>query len=115
MTLERLLSSKETAMPNRHLFSNPTKEVNRLQHRINRIFDDFFTEPFSGFFSHARELLPWEQKSEFMPACDVEETESYFLLSFDLPGVKKEDLKIDLHDNLLTVSGERKEQTKARG
>ena len=30
------------------------------------------------------------------PKCDLEETDKYFLLSFDLPGVKKDDLKIEL-------------------
>jgi HSP20 family protein len=46
----------------------------------------------------------------FTPSCDLEETETHYLMSFDLPGVKKDDIKIDLRDDVLTVSGERKEE-----
>jgi HSP20 family protein len=46
----------------------------------------------------------------FNPTCDVEETESHYLMSFDLPGMKKDEVKIELVDNQLVVSGERKEE-----
>src|SRR4051812_4608007 len=86
---------------------NPMREMNRMQHQINRIFDSFFTEPFGP-----RDLLPQlEEEAEFAPACDVAENDTHYLISFDLPGVKKEDVKIDLRDNQLTVSGERKEES----
>jgi HSP20 family protein len=42
------------------------------------------------------------------PSCDVEETEAQYVFSFDLPGVSRDDVKIELHDGQLTVSGERK-------
>lgn len=45
---------------------------------------------------------------EFTPASDVEETEENFLLSLDMPGIKKENIKIELHENILSVTGERK-------
>lgn len=48
------------------------------------------------------------QQWSFSPACDVEETDSHYLVSFDLPGVRKEDVKIELKENQLMVSGERK-------
>lgn len=48
----------------------------------------------------------------FVPACDVEENDSEFILSFDLPGIKKDDVKIEIHDQRLTVSGERKWESK---
>lgn len=41
---------------------------------------------------------------------EISETPQAFLLKFDIPGLKKEDIKIDLHDNRLTVTGERKEE-----
>jgi len=46
---------------------------------------------------------------DFSPAVDVDESDTHFLLSFDLPGVKKEDVHIELKDNILTVWGERKD------
>ena len=46
---------------------------------------------------------------------DLEETQNYFLLSVDMPGVKAEDLKIELAENILTLSGERKRGAKTYG
>ncbi len=54
---------------------------------------------------------------EFSPRANIEETENAYLLSFDLPGVKKEDLKIDVHGRTFTLTGERKRtsETDQRG
>jgi HSP20 family protein len=84
------------------------------------------------FWNTAREFSPWfqeiddmmdrllvpvetikrENKTTFNVACDVEETGSHYLMSFDLPGISKEDVKIEVVDNKLTVSGERKSEKK---
>ena len=50
----------------------------------------------------------YETNFKFNPQCDVEETEEHYLFAFDLPGVSKEDVKIELVENQLTVTGERK-------
>ena len=42
----------------------------------------------------------------FVPAVDIFETEKDINLLADLPGVKSDDLKIDLRDNVLTLSAE---------
>ncbi|NUN05158.1 MAG: Hsp20/alpha crystallin family protein [Bdellovibrio sp.] len=47
------------------------------------------------------------------PAYDVQENEQHYLIETDLPGVKKEDIKIDLHESVLTITGERKRDGKA--
>jgi HSP20 family protein len=44
------------------------------------------------------------------PAVDIEEKNGKYLLTADLPGVKKEDIHVELHDGYLTLKGERKEQ-----
>ena len=49
----------------------------------------------------------------FSPRANIEETENAYLLSFDLPGVKKENLKVDLHGRTFTLSGERKRTSEA--
>jgi len=43
----------------------------------------------------------------FTPALDIRETEEEYWLLFDLPGVKPEDVSIEVHDQTLTVSGTR--------
>jgi len=42
----------------------------------------------------------------FTPAVDIFETEKEIALLADMPGVKAEDLNIDLHENVLTLDGE---------
>ena len=44
------------------------------------------------------------------PACDVTENEDGFLLSFDVPGIKKEEINIEVTGRQLSVSGERKRE-----
>ena len=52
----------------------------------------------------------FDRPASFLPAVDSVETETSYLLSFDLPGVKKEDLQIEIKDKYLIVSGERKSE-----
>lgn len=44
---------------------------------------------------------------EFAPALDFEEQADAYMIAVDLPGLKKEDIKLDLDNNVLTISGER--------
>jgi HSP20 family protein len=44
----------------------------------------------------------------WIPAMDLVETDEHFVLRADLPGLGQDDVKIELEDNVLTVSGERK-------
>jgi HSP20 family protein len=46
---------------------------------------------------------------------DIEETESAYQLTADLPGLEKSDINIDLHENTLTISAERKEERSTDG
>jgi HSP20 family protein len=75
-------------------------------------FDELFERAFRNPFSLLEELRPTMSGSQdwFQPSFDVDETDEAYLLSVDLPGVKKEDVKIDLSENVLTISGERKHE-----
>lgn len=48
-----------------------------------------------------------EGTTVYQPRCDISETKDHYLASFDVPGVKKEDIKIEVEGNQLIVSGER--------
>ena len=91
--------------------SSPMRQLSRLQREVDRVFRDFM-----GPFSEGRfeKWLPTETLT-FSPPCDVEETDTHYLLNFDLPGVKKDEIKIELVDNQLVVSGERKEEHEKKG
>ena len=55
-------------------------------------------------------LKNYYDERTFGPACEVSETAEHFHMTVDLPGMKKEDVKIELVDNVLTISGERKRE-----
>jgi len=46
--------------------------------------------------------------ADWSPALDVEETDQEYVLKTDLPEVKKENVKIGIESNVLTIEGERK-------
>jgi len=46
--------------------------------------------------------------SGFTPSVNTREGEYAYHVEVDLPGVKKDDIKVDIKDNVLTISGERK-------
>ena len=74
--------------------------INSLQSEMNRLFNTFFDTPTSGNGEAAAR--------RWIPAMDLVETEDHFVLKADLPGVAEGDVSIELDDNVLTVSGERK-------
>ena len=72
---------------------NPTRS---LMTDFDRIFNSMFT--------HDSPRLSLAQSC--MPAVDVTETETEFLLSADMPGLDKKDVSIDIHDGVITIKGE---------
>lgn len=76
---------------------------NRPALRPNRAFNSLLNEML-------RDTLPavTEPAKSFVPAADILETAQGFELHLALPGVVKEDVKIDFQDGQLIVSGERK-------
>ncbi len=93
-----------------HNLWSPVREMSRLQRRMDRMFDEFLTEPFSSLTSPTEEWPGLVQ--EFTPLCDVNETDTHYLVTFDLPGVKKEEIKIEFRDRQLVVSGVRQKEKK---
>ena len=72
----------------------------------DNIFDDFFND--SLFFKS-------NFRNEFTPNADIAETDKSFEFSFDLPGVKKSDLSIEMNNGNITISGERKIENNKNG
>lgn len=70
-----------------------------------REIDEFFRE-YSPFLTRTRREL----NKECTPTANISETDKEFLIKAELPEVKKEDVKITLNDNVLTISGERKRE-----
>lgn len=76
--------------------------------------------PFDRLFADLNDLLgtgmlespAWSTRTERPLACDLRETGDAYLVSFDIPGVDKTDIDIDVTGNTLTIRGERKEERK---
>src|SRR5918998_2192506 len=72
-------------------------------------------EPFSSDFNRLFNTLFDENRAQrWVPAMDLVEADDHFLLKADLPGLGEEDVSIELRDNALTISGERKSEHEAR-
>lgn len=71
--------------------------------------DDFVPTSFSNLVDRFfNESLSRSGGSNFVPKVDILEKDNAFELHVAVPGMNKEDFKIDLKDNYLTISGERK-------
>ena len=75
----------------------PMRELNSLQTEMNRLFNAFFDEGGNG-----------QSTRRWAPAVDLFEREDSLVLKADLPGLSEEDVQIEVRDNVLTISGERK-------
>ena len=71
---------------------------------VDRFFHDFWNNSLSDLE---------EDSTVWSPRVDVKETKDAFELLADLPGLDKKDINISLHDDVLTVKGERKSETKS--
>ncbi|MEQ9309648.1 MAG: Hsp20/alpha crystallin family protein [Balneolaceae bacterium] len=80
--------------PNTDLFSR----------NFNDIVDEFFNNSATNY-----------RKDNFMPSVDVTESDTQFEVSVELPGLKKEDINVDLEKGRLTISGERKSNKEEEG
>jgi HSP20 family protein len=87
----------------------PFRELATLQNEVNRLFNTAFETPAGG--NGGGTARRW------MPAMDLSETNDAFVLRADLPGMNQDDIKIEVEDNVLTLSGERKteHETKEEG
>ena len=72
-------------------------------------------EPFSSDFNRLFNTLFDESRAQrWVPAMDLVEADDHFLLRADLPGLGEEDVAIEIRDNALTISGERKSEYEKR-
>jgi HSP20 family protein len=83
----------------------PARELHTIQSEMNRLFNTFFDAPAGSSGGGTR---------RWVPAMDLVETDEHFVLRADLPGLAEEDVKIEVAENVLTVSGERRFEHEAK-
>jgi HSP20 family protein len=82
---------------------DPFREIDRIQARLNRFYNVPTRLEDDTFFAN------WN------PAVDIQETEHEFVLKADLPDVKKEDVKVEFENGVLSVEGERRQEKEEKG
>ena len=78
--------------------------------------DEFFRSMSSPLFGRWPRMLGENGGPvEWAPAADISETEKEYVVKAELPGVKREDVKVTLEDGVLTIQGERRQETEEKG
>lgn len=67
------------------------------------------------FFGKPLSVLQPSRDTSFAALLDVAETEKEYMVHVDLPGVKPEDVKVEIVDDRLTIAGKRVSETKTEG
>jgi HSP20 family protein len=83
----------------------PARELQAIQQEMNRLFGSAYPQGNGANGGIA---------SRWIPPMDVVEDDEHFVVRADLPGVEEGDVKVELEDNVLTISGERRSDTEER-
>lgn len=91
--------------PSRDLATFPT-DILGMQREINKMFDQFFR----GGREEDTNLL----STNWSPTSDIVEHDNEYEVKIELPGVSKDDVKITMQENLLTIRGEKKQEQESK-
>jgi HSP20 family protein len=101
-----MASPKETGLTPSRLSRDPFGLLRQMTSELDRVFDEPWPSfRFPTFAAGAPETLGWS------PGIDVFEKNNRLVTRVDLPGMKKEDVKVEVTDGHLAISGERKRET----
>ncbi|MDH5296845.1 MAG: Hsp20/alpha crystallin family protein [Nitrospirota bacterium] len=95
-------------------------EVDRMVDRFDQMMAEMWARPFSGLFPSFPSLLRpsrallGEPLTLRVPAVDLYEGKEEVVLKAEVPGLSKEDIKIDLTDSMVTISGEKKKEEEVK-
>jgi HSP20 family protein len=78
---------------------DPFRDVAALQDRINRIFNESF--------GRSRDIDDEVSQYDWSPPVDIYETTDGVVLKIELAGINKEDVSVEIKDNVITIKGER--------
>ncbi len=79
----------------------PLGQFNKLHSRLSELFEDSFNQAQVG--------------GRWTPPMDILEAKEAYIIRAELPGMKKEDINVELNDGTLTLSGERKPEQLVEG
>lgn len=93
--------------------SRVEREMLTTLHEMERWFEDALHRPFFGFHRlPLANLLGERRGGDFVPAIDMFEEGKELVIKAELAGIKREDIKLELTGNMLTLSGEKRGEEK---
>jgi len=87
---------------------DPMREFNQLGERLSSFF-----EGKDDSSSITGELFS-KENPEWKPACDITEDDNEYLVTADLPEVKKDEVKVNIDNGVISISGERKTESEKK-
>jgi len=90
---------------------NPIADYVDHKGEFNHSFDDFL-KPSGRWLTPSARLLRTD--ACFEPACDVMEQDGYFIVTLEMAGVKREDIKMEITENQIVISGERRAEARKK-
>lgn len=85
-------------------WQNPARNLFTFNNDLNTLFDDFFDNRSVD-----------QANVNISPRINVEENDNEWVISTELPGVPKEDVRVNYQDGLLTIEGEKKFEKEDKG
>jgi HSP20 family protein len=90
--------------------TGPEHPLTLFQHRMSQLFDDFFGNWNLPSLDGGRDWL-----GGFNPRMDVTDDGRQLKVTVELPGLDEKDIEVTLTDNLLTIKGEKREESEEKG
>ncbi|OGW62014.1 MAG: hypothetical protein A2638_05265 [Nitrospirae bacterium RIFCSPHIGHO2_01_FULL_66_17] len=92
-------------------------EAGRIEQNVERMFEDLWARPWRSLmdFGWPRHRHLWTDLEATSPAIEISEDKNEVLVKAELPGMKKEDLEINVEERLLTIRGEKKKEEERKG
>jgi len=88
----------------------PFKNMKKLMNQFDELFNEISPDILSPRSADISGQATWD----FSPSVDIEENEELYLVTADLPGLKKEDIKVDISGNVLKLSGKKSVKLKRK-
>ncbi len=84
---------------------DPFEEIRSTQERLSQLLEDFMP------------MEEWSGGKIFTPAVDIKDEENKLVVTTDLPGINKEDIEINLKENMLEISAKsgKEKETEEKG
>jgi HSP20 family protein len=89
--------------------ASPTGLARQFRSEFDRLFDRFIVNPWSWTDDEQGGTMMWS------PTIDIGETDGEITVRAEVPGLDAEDLQISIAENVLTISGEKKDETEDKG